>query len=299
MSDPTSSDRIELIDFGAVPSPNRLVYAERLVYDGIIVVRSQLPPNSGATIVSVQHAVIIHESDPFDMEWRFPGDKTTEQCRVVADDLHINAAEHPIFFRWNSTAKALIIALQPSFLEQVASEAFNRTGALLRTMIAIRDPVIEGMAVAWRQELAERGSGGKLFAEHLGLALAIHLLRNYDKGATQLIGVTGGLTARRLRQITDYMDAHLDQDISLNDLARIVGLSPHHFSDAFKTSTGQSPYRYLIENRIRRAKELLLGTQRSITEIALEVGFASHSHFTDQFRKRTKTTPMRYRKERA
>jgi AraC family transcriptional regulator len=61
--------------------------------------------------------------------------------------------------------------------------------------------------------------------------------------------------------------------------------------------TGQSPYRYLIDQRVRRAKKLLLGTDQSIARIALEAGFASHSHFADHFRKLTGTTPSRYRIE--
>ncbi|MDR3439917.1 AraC family transcriptional regulator [Telmatospirillum sp.] len=298
MCDRTSSDRIELIDFGAASPPSRFVYTERIAYDGIIVARCLLSPNPGTLTASLQHTIAVHESEPHIVAWRLPEAETTEQCRMAADDLLINAAEHPLYLRWLSAPRALIIALEQAFLNQVANDAFNMDGAVPRTMVAIRDPVIGAMAVAWRQELAERGRNGKLYAEHLGLALAIHLLRSYADGTKPLKMVTGGLTARRLRLVADYMDAHLNQDISLGDLARTAGLSPHHFSDAFKTSTGRSPHRYLIDQRIRRAKELLLGSNRSITEIALDVGFANHSHFTDQFRKRTNTTPSRYRMDR-
>ena len=78
----------------------------------------------------------------------------------------------------------------------------------------------------------------------------------------------------------------------------MANLSTHHFGEAFKASTGTSPYRYLIERRIHRAKELLLGADRSIAEVALTVGFASHSHFTDNFRKLTGITPSRFRMDR-
>ncbi len=298
MPDQTPSNSIELIDFGIDPPTNRLTYAERITHDGITVTRCLLRPNPGAMIGALQHTVIIHESEPFKLEWRMPDSEITELRQILTDDLHINSAERPMFMRWSGTPKALIIALEHAFVEQVASEAFNINSPPLRTMVAIRDPVITGMAVTWRQELAAHGGSGKLYAEHLGLALAIHLLRTYGDGSKRSNGVTGGLTTKRLRHITDYIDAHLDEDISLGDLAKIAGLGKHHFSDAFKTSTGQSPHRFLIEQRIRRAKELLLGTNQSVTQIALEVGFGSHSHFTEQFRKVTKTTPMRYRQER-
>jgi AraC family transcriptional regulator len=290
--------RIRLIDFRAESPPDQLAYAERIVHDGITVARCRLNPNPGCMIGALQHTVIIHESEPFDLEWQLSPTETLERRQIVANDLHISAAERPVFLRWQDTPKALVIALQQSFVEQVANDVCDQDASALRTMVAIRDPVIEAMAVAWRQELANRGSSGRLYAEHLGLALAIHLLRTYGDGSIPPHVATGGLTSRRLRQITDYMETHLDADISLKNLALIVDLSPHHFSDVFKISTGRSPHQYVLDQRIRRAKELLMGTKKSITEIAQDVGFATHSHFTEQFRKRVKITPTRYRKER-
>ncbi len=298
MPDSAPDSQIELIDFGCEIPPARLSYAERIVHDGLSVTRCLLQPNPGTQIGSLQHTVIIHEGEPFDMEWRLPDSTATDQRRVMADDLHINAAERPVFFRWRGTPKALVIALEQPFIERVVSEAFDGASPTLHTKIAIRDPVIHGMAVAWRKELAERGSGGRLYAESLGSALAVHLFRTYGDGAKRPTLVTGGLGAQRLRRVTEYIEAHLAEEIGLQELAAVAGLSLHHFSDAFKASTGMPPHRYQIDRRIRRAKELLLGTDRSIIAIALEVGFASHSHFTDQFRKWTKTTPSRFRMDR-
>ena len=298
MPNSAPDSQIELIDFGSEIPPDRLSYAERIVHDGLTVTRCLLQPNPGARIGTLQHTVIIHEGESFDMEWRLPDTGATERRRVVADDLHINAAERPVFLRWSSKPKALVIAMEQAFIERVVSEAFDEGGRSLRTMIAIRDPVIQGMAVAWRKELAERGSGGRLYAEGLGSALAVHLFRTYGDGPKRRTMVTGGLGAQRLRRVTDHIEAHLAEDVGLQDLAAVAGLSLHHFGDAFKTSTGMPPHRYQIDRRIHRAKELLLGTDRSITAIALEVGFASHSHFTDQFRKRAGTTPSRFRIDR-
>lgn len=107
--------------------------------------------------------------------------------------------------------------------------------------------------------------------------------------------VIGGLGALRLRRVV----AHLADDISLSDLAAQARLRTHHFGEAFKASTGISPHRYLVERRIRRAKELLLGAEQSIAQIAISVGFASHSHFTDNSRRLTGTTPSRFRIDRS
>jgi AraC family transcriptional regulator len=299
MSDSQPKSRLELIDFGSETPPARLSYAERIVHGQVGVSRVTLQPNPGAMLGASQLTVAIHEGVPFDMEWRLPESRQTERRRISDGDLHINPADRPIFLRWTGSPRALIIAMERAFVEQVVSSAFDGIEPVLRTVIGIRDPVIEGMATAWRRELAERGAGGRLYIEGLGLALAVHVFRTYGDGLTRAPPVIGGLGALRLRRLAAYVGAHLAEDISLSDLAAVAGLSTHHFGEAFKASTGTSPHRYLIEQRIRRAKELLLGTERSIAEIAVSVGFASHSHFTDSFRKLTGTTPSRFRMDRS
>lgn len=298
MPDSQPKSQIELLDFGSETPPARLSYAERVVHDGVGVSRCTLQPNPGTEIGATQFTVAIHEGTPFQMEWRLPEMREAERRRIVPGDLHINPGDRPIFQRWSSSPRILVIAMEQAFIKQIVGEAFDGKELELRTQIGIRDPVIEGIAAAWRRELVERGAGGRLYAEGLGSALAVHVFRAYGDGLSRSPPVIGGLGALRLRRVVDYIEAHLADDISLRDLAVQAGLSTHHFGEAFKASTGTSPHRYLVERRIRRAKELLLGAEQSIAEIAISVGFASHSHFTDNFRKLTGTTPSRFRMDR-
>ena len=75
----------------------------------------------------------------------------------------------------------------------------------------------------------------------------------------------------------------------------MLDLSQFHFSRLFKQSLGLSPYQYLIEQRIERAKQLLKETNQSILDIALNCGYNSHSHLSKQFRQVTGMTPKAYR----
>ena len=144
------------------------------------------------------------------------------------------------------------------------------------------------------------GAGqSRLYLETLGAALAVHMFRTYGDRLIRPPPARGGLGPQRLRRVLDYIEAHLDQDISLSELAAVTDLSRHHFGEAFKTSTGTSPHRYVVERRLHRAKELLLGTAQTLAEIAVAVGFASHSHFTCYFRRLTGTTPSRFRLDHA
>ena len=290
--------QIELIDFGSETLPARLSYTERVVHGEVGVSRCTLRPNPGTEIGATQFTVAIYEGTPFQMEWRVPEMLEMERRLIIPGDLHINPGDRPIFQRWTSSPRILVISIEQTFIMRVMGEAFDGAEPALQTLIGIRDPVIEGMAVAWRRELAERGTGGRLYIEGLGSALAVHVFRAYGDGLIRSPPIIGGLGARRLRRVVDYIEAHLAEDISLRDLAALAGLSPHHFGEAFKASTGTPPHRYLIERRIRQAKELLLGVDQSIAEIAVSLGFASHSHFTDHFRKVTGTTPSRFRIDR-
>ena len=95
--------------------------------------------------------------------------------------------------------------------------------------------------------------------------------------------------------VADYIHRQLSRDISLNELASLVGLSPHYFVQIFKNTFRMTPHRYLLRERIEEAKRLLGGDHGSIGEIGFGLGFSDQSHFTRTFRRLTGTTPRRYR----
>jgi AraC family transcriptional regulator len=107
----------------------------------------------------------------------------------------------------------------------------------------------------------------------------------------------GGLTRRALRQVLEYIDAHLSTDVVLVELVQIARISPHHFGTAFKLSMEIPPHRYLVSRRVHRAKELLLDGEMSAYAIATSSGFLSQSHMTINFRRIVGTTPTRFRRE--
>jgi len=106
----------------------------------------------------------------------------------------------------------------------------------------------------------------------------------------------GGLTARQQRRIADFIEEHLAEDLPLAALAALAGLSSYHFARAFKQSFGVPPHRYHTGRRIERAKTLLRTSSRSVTEVALGIGFAETSSFSAAFRKFTGVAPSDYRR---
>lgn len=96
-------------------------------------------------------------------------------------------------------------------------------------------------------------------------------------------------------RVADYVEANLDQPLTLDDLAAEAGLSAYHFAKMFKISFGQPPHRYVTDRRISKAKELLADASIRLADVALACGFSSQSHFTNSFRRYAGVTPRRFR----
>jgi transcriptional regulator GlxA family with amidase domain len=106
----------------------------------------------------------------------------------------------------------------------------------------------------------------------------------------------GGLAAWQIRRSCALMMADLGEPVELGALARSVGVSPTHFSRAFKQTMGASPFVWRLERRIERASELLWETELSIAEVALMVGFSAQPQFTTAFRRLKGVTPGVWRR---
>jgi AraC family transcriptional regulator len=107
------------------------------------------------------------------------------------------------------------------------------------------------------------------------------MLRTYENG----------ISHSRLQQVTDYIQSHLEQDLSLNELSTIAQMSPHYFSQLFKQSTGVTPHQFVIRARVERAKELLISRKWSIAEVAKMVGFVDQSHLHRHCKRLLGVTP--------
>jgi AraC family transcriptional regulator len=104
-----------------------------------------------------------------------------------------------------------------------------------------------------------------------------------------------GLPGDRLKRVVDYVGDNLTSDLSVSQLAAIVGMSPHYFAELFRTSTGCTPHRYVLLQRIERAKQCLRESGCSITEVGLCVGFRNPSHFAHVFRQIVGSSPSLFR----
>ncbi|MEO0536719.1 MAG: helix-turn-helix domain-containing protein [Cyanobacteria bacterium P01_A01_bin.123] len=214
-------------------------------------------------------------------------------------DISITPADIPASYQAEGDDHYLHIQMPDQFLKSVAEQATELDPAQLEltTEFRVRDPQLEQMLLLLRAELHKGGGWmGPLYIESLANVIAVHLLRNYSIRQSPIAVYEGGLGDRRLLQVVEYVNAHLDQTVKLADLADLAGVSQFHFSRLFKQSMGISPHQYLLQERVERAKQLLKNSKLAIAEIALQCGFNSQSHLGKSFRELTGVTPSRYRK---
>jgi AraC family transcriptional regulator len=160
------------------------------------------------------------------------------------------------------------------------------------------DPGLKNLASCLLPVLEEPAVAGQLYVDHLVFAAHAYIARTYGgiKIAPSL--VRGGLAPWQLNRATEMLKANLDGQIALSQVARECKLSVSHFVRAFKQAIGQPPYRWLLQQRIDAAKQLLLHSGLPMAEIALKCGFADQACFIRAFRKLLDTTPGEWRRMR-
>ena len=154
-------------------------------------------------------------------------------------------------------------------------------------------PRVEALRLLAEQRLAAGGAGIGL--EEIGLALTGCVLEHTASPPRRVPAVTPR-TREAVFAALDYVERNASEDCSLSRLAAVVGLSPYHFLRLFKREVGVTPYRFLMQARIRKAIELLRDTRSPVTDIALSVGFGDLSNFIHSFRRELGCSPSQFRK---
>ncbi len=188
----------------------------------------------------------------------------------------------------------------PTTLFRKLADDFNLPGApahSIRYVTGVRDEVIHQIGLAIVSAMTDETAAGRMFVETASATLAARLLQTYcDSGACKpLEPTTHRIDHARLRRALDHISANLDEDITLNQLAQVAGLSVFHFARTFTRTMGVSPSRYVSRMRLEKAMAEIAAGRSSLAEIAFNAGFSSQASFTRAFCRVTGLTPGEYR----
>ncbi|WP_375459266.1 helix-turn-helix domain-containing protein [uncultured Enterovirga sp.] len=183
-----------------------------------------------------------------------------------------------------------------AFFDDLQEHPESQWTCLQRALVGFRHAEIErSFAVVCREAVAPDGAFDLLVEGwamqvrgYLGRAMAEPLSERSRPRANQFSGP-------KRRMLEEYLRLHLDAKIQTTDLASVVGLGSRQFSRAFFETFRETPYRHVLAMRIDRAKQLLLITTMSITEIAFACGFSQAQHFTTAFKRIVGTSPSMFR----
>ena len=198
----------------------------------------------------------------------------------------------------NGNARVFHLYIPTQMFERRVVETFDADPNFvrLRERGFQRDPMLETIIRSAVLPFSWEEPADRIAMTHAGELLITYLVDRCTERRSRALIVRGGLAPATLRRVRDYIEASLEQVLTLSDLAALADRSPYHFARAFKRSAGCSPHRYVLLRRTERAKHLLADSEVPLSMVAQACGFGSHSHFSLRFREATGLTPGQFRR---
>jgi AraC family transcriptional regulator len=226
---------------------------------------------------------------------RFEEQGRIQQTEIGAGQIMVRSGTGPMSWWFSRSDHTVLVQLAPEFLRRVSHSGEEMpTGIEVRSRGFSQDLLLHQTLERLLTEITSNPNVHRLYAESLIIQLGTHLVRRYSQHPDPRF-LPSGLMPCRLRRVIEFISTHIGQEIVLEQLAQVAGVSPSYFCQEFKRSTGFTPHYYVMQRRIELSKRLLESTERSITDISIEVGFPTLSHFSATFRKLSGLTPTHYR----
>ena len=264
-----------------------LTYGRRREWGPLAVTEVHATPGRHPGAVLADHRLIFYLTPAVPSDCCCEG---LRQRRVGAPyDFDMVPAGASGFWEDEAPCDMVAVRLAPSLVASTAEALAlpsDRTG--LTPRLGARDPLVEHVVRALMAELEAPEPAGRIYADGLAVALTTRLLQSFSA-----VGAVGRQTLSKpqVRRLVEFVEANLEADLTLEQVAAVAGISVPHLTTLFRRTMGQSVHGYVMERRVQRARDLLLGRQMSIAEVALETGFAHQSHLARWMRRLLGVTP--------
>jgi AraC family transcriptional regulator len=274
-------------------------------WEGLVVQAFREPMEYDSWLVdsTPDIVLVLFAGGTMRLEWRYM-DSAWNMQQVRHGDLNLCLGwEKPYELHAKTLTddpmRTLHVHLNKTLLMRTAEELVGGDPARVSIVksVGFQDSLLTQIGFNLWSELEQGSPAGKLYAQTAAQMLAVHLLRHYSSVGDKIKDPSHRLPDQQIRQVVDFIQAHLSQDLSLDTLAQQTGFSPYHFARIFRQTIGESPHRFVLRQRIAHAQRLLSNNEIPLAQVAIESGFAGQSHLTQAFKRYLGETPRAYRQQ--
>lgn len=225
-------------------------------------------------------------------------DEGWKRTACAPGDISLLTMSQDSHWHWTEEIDVSHIYLSNALMSRVAMDVMERPieEVRLHDLLRTQDLILTSISSTITREVSSHGIGGSLYAEALGMQLAIHLLRHYASVTFKEREAPGRLSQLQKQRLLEFIDANLQDSIRLDDMADTAGLGVWTFSRKFSESFSCSPHTFVTNQRIERAKRMLHEGKLAIKEIAYLCGFSDQAHLTRVLRTKLGVTPAQLRR---
>ena len=239
-----------------------------------------------------KHCVIVRRGPTTGLIQKHGGEMHSSRWKT--GEALLLPAHTPSLWRTELPRDNLHLDLSPQGLQTVSGQ--DCSAVALRSSFGRHDPVLVQLVQVLLQALGDNSALNPAFADGIAMSVAIHLLEHY-RAPLSGPSSTALLSAKQLKRVQALVIENMEQPLPIAVLAAEVQLSSYHFARSFKATCGLTPHQFVLQQRMKRARKLMLESSDSIADIALRVGFGTASHFSQAFSKYWGTTPSKFRQQ--
>ena len=264
-------------------------------WKNVVLQHYRHPPSRVSVPPLRDHLLVVHLSGVVLIEDK-PACGRVERRWANSGQMSLTPAGQGITRAVKGRPEVLLVCLPPHFVGELAEEInLGAANWELVPRVAVADQVVYRLGRLLLDEACGEAPPTRLMVETLTRALAIHLLQNHSSAAPRRPEAPICMPCGKLRRVIEYMRTHMDESLSLSQLANLSGLSPSQFTRSFRAAIGKPPHSYLIDLRIEKARDLLERTDLPVIEVGMQCGFEQPNHFATTFRKIVGLAPRAWR----
>ncbi len=216
-----------------------------------------------------------------------------EQKRIFPvnpDQVHLFAEERPV-------DTFIPIFIQKKYMREYSHLLSGKSEVFYNNDSFDMNHDIRSLVFQFMEEAENKQPGYEFIMQSLNTQILINLLRNVTSNVSYNSISREYSDVRVVKYTEEYLRSHLCSDFSLDELASFANYSPYHFIRIFKKHTGKTPFEYLAELKMERAKTLLKNKNYSVNEVSFLCGYANRTHFSTVFKRMVGMPPSKYRKQ--